>query len=73
MMSRRMKDRGSPEDLREAFRVFDQDGDGYITASELRHAMTNMGEKLTEEEVEEMIRDGDADGDGRINYIGRMR
>ncbi|OWF56442.1 Calmodulin-2 [Mizuhopecten yessoensis] len=69
MMSRRMKDRGSKDDLREAFRVFDLDGDGFITANELRHAMTSMGEKLTEEEVEEMITDADADGDGRINYI----
>ncbi|XP_060063077.1 uncharacterized protein LOC132543579 [Ylistrum balloti] len=69
MMSRRMKDRGSKEDLQEAFRVFDLDGDGFITADELRHAMTSMGEKLTDEEVEEMIIDADADGDGRINYI----
>ena len=33
-----------------------------------RHVMTNLGEKLTEEEVDEMIREADIDGDGHINY-----
>lgn len=30
--------------------------------------MTNLGEKLTEEEVDEMIKEADVDGDGQINY-----
>ena len=39
------------EDIIEAFRVFDKDGNGTISAAELRHVMTNLGEKLTDEEV----------------------
>ena len=45
--------------------VFDRDGNGFISAAELRHVMTNLGEKLTDEEVDEMIRE--ADVGGRVN------
>ena len=36
MMARKMKDTDSEEEIREAFRVFDKDGNGYISAAELR-------------------------------------
>ena len=68
MMARKMKDTDSEEELKEAFKVFDKDGNGFISAAELRHVMTNLGEKLTDEEVDEMIREADIDGDGQINY-----
>lgn len=32
--------------------------------------MTNLGEKLTDEEVEDMIKEADLDGDGLVNYEG---
>ncbi|KAJ3382899.1 hypothetical protein HDU84_003964 [Entophlyctis sp. JEL0112] len=68
MMARKMKDTDSEEEIKEAFKVFDKDGNGFISAAELRHVMTNLGEKLTDEEVDEMIREADVDGDGQINY-----
>lgn len=67
---RKMKDTDSEEEIKEAFKVFDKDGNGYISAAELRHVMTNLGEKLSETEVDEMIREADVDGDGQINYEG---
>lgn len=70
MMARKMKETDSEEEIREAFRVFDKDGNGFISAAELRHVMTNLGEKLTDEEVDEMIREADIDGDGQVNYEG---
>ncbi|KAH0603439.1 uncharacterized protein H6S33_007761 [Morchella sextelata] len=68
MMARKMKDTDSEEEIREAFKVFDRDNNGFISAAELRHVMTSIGEKLTDDEVDEMIREADQDGDGRIDY-----
>jgi hypothetical protein len=44
MMARKMQDTDSEEEIKEAFKVFDKDGTGYISAEELRHVMTNLGE-----------------------------
>lgn len=47
MMARKMKETDTEEEMKEAFKVFDKDGDGFITVSELRQVMANLGEKLT--------------------------
>ena len=44
------------------------DSNGFISAAELRHVMTDLGKKLTDEDVDEMIREADIDGDGQINF-----
>ncbi|KAK2104110.1 hypothetical protein P7K49_017966 [Saguinus oedipus] len=68
MMARKTKETDSEEEIREAFQVFDKDGNGYTSTAELHHVMTNLGEKLTNEEVDEMIREADIDGDSQVNY-----
>ncbi|XP_022244772.1 calmodulin-A-like isoform X2 [Limulus polyphemus] len=68
MMSKKIKDSSREEALREAFAVFDRNSDGYISSSDLRHAMINLGEKLTDEEVENMIKEADSDGDGLVSF-----
>ncbi|XP_037921203.1 calmodulin-like isoform X2 [Hermetia illucens] len=68
MMSKKMKGADGEDELKEAFRVFDKNNDGLISSSELRHVMTNLGEKLSEEEVDDMIKEADLDGDGMVNY-----
>ncbi len=42
------------------FRVFDRNGDGYISKTELKHCMMHFGERFTDEEVEEMISEADS-------------
>jgi len=68
MMAMKNRESEAEEDIREAFKVFDKDGNGFITAMELRFVMSNLGEKLTGEEVDEIILEADIDGDGQINY-----
>ena len=65
-----MKDTDSEEEIREAFRVFDKDGTGYISSADLRHVMANLGEKLTDQEIDKMMRQVDVDGDGQVNIEG---
>lgn len=68
LMARKIKETDAEEELKEAFKVFDKDQNGYISATELRNVMINLGEKLTDEEVDQMIREADLDGDGQVNY-----
>ena len=68
LMARKMRDNDSEEELIEAFKVFDRDGNGLISNVELQHAMTSLGENVTMDEVDEMIKEADLDGDGYINY-----
>lgn len=56
------------EQMRQLFRMFDRDGNGYITAAELAHSMAKLGHALTAEELTGMIKEADTDGDGRINF-----
>ena len=70
LMAVKMKDSDPDEELSEAFRVMDKDGDGFIGADELKQVMLVLGESLTDKEIDEMIRQVDADGDGQVNYDG---
>ena len=67
LMARKMKDIEIEEDLVQPFKLFDKNGNGLISAAELRHAITIFGEKLIDE-VDEIIREAEINGDGHINY-----
>ena len=55
----------SPEEVKEAFREFDLDKNGFVGAAEIAHVLQSMGEKATDDEVDEMILMADLDGDGQ--------
>ena len=56
------------EEVMDAFRAYDMDGDGFITVDELRAVTEAMGDSITDEELQDMMREADLDGDNRINY-----
>lgn len=71
MMTRRTAEEQA-QDIRDAFRALDRNADGYISADELKYVMSNLGEKLSDGELAQMIAEADVDGDGRIDYNGRF-
>ena len=48
--------------------LVNKDGNGFISRTELRHVMMNLGEAISEEECDAMVDEADKDGDGSINY-----
>ena len=66
-----VEERDNEEDMREAFNVFDQNGDGFITVDELRSVLASLGLKQgrTMEDCKRMIMKVDVDGDGMVNFI----
>ncbi|VAH69142.1 unnamed protein product [Triticum turgidum subsp. durum] len=60
--------RSAEEELRLAFKVFDADGSGDISAAELAHVLHGLGEKATVQQCRRMIEGVDKNGDGLISF-----
>ena len=68
LMTNNSPETQAEEEVINAFRVFDKEGNGLIASSELKHIMMTIGDKMTEEEADEMVNEADIDEDGMINY-----
>jgi len=60
----------TPDELKDAFQVFDKQGTGMISVHDLKLSLTTLGERLADEELDELIREVDQDGEGMVNYQG---
>jgi serine/threonine-protein phosphatase 2B regulatory subunit len=58
----------SDSEIKDAFISFDLDKNSFIGAAEIRHVLVNIGENVTDDEVDEMIRMVDGDGDGQVSF-----
>lgn len=55
-------------EFKEAFSLFDKDGDGTITVKELGTVMKSLGQNPTDKELREIIQEVDVDGNGKIDF-----
>ena len=63
------RDPGEPEEYCRGFQVFDKDMTGFIGVGQLRYILTNLGEKMSDDEVDELLKAVDTQN-GEVNYTG---
>ena len=71
ILERKMQDDEDEKELKEMFRVLDKEKKGEVDVKELRWIMKNLGDDLSEEDIDDMIADVDTDGSGWVDYDGR--
>lgn len=68
MMKKKATEVDEEADLREAFKLFDRNRDGFIDMKELKKVTSMLGTMLTKEELEEFMSEADVDGNGKLDY-----
>ncbi|KAL4648861.1 centrin-2 [Arapaima gigas] len=73
VMTQKMAEKDSKEEILKAFRLFDDDETGKISFRNLKRVAKELGENLTDEELQEMIDEADRDGDGEVSQQEFLR
>merc|ERR1711939_128129 len=67
MMEGKMSDKDQVEEMQKAFKLYDADGCGKIRFKDMKRVASELGEAMTDEEIQEIIDEADRDGDGALN------
>jgi len=62
------EDEGLKEELKEAFRIYDRDGQGFITTDVLKEILREIDSELTEDDLDNIIEEVDEDGSGTLDF-----
>jgi len=68
LMTARIGEGESREEIRKVFVLFDEDGDGFITVDDLTRISRELGEVISQKELHDMITRADTDADARIHF-----
>ena len=68
IINRKEKDIDNEEEVIKAFKVFDKEGNGLININDLKNIMINVGNAISEKEINDLLMEADLDMDGFINY-----
>mmetsp|Transcript_6350 Transcript_6350/g.11265 ORF Transcript_6350/g.11265 Transcript_6350/m.11265 type:complete len:165 (-) Transcript_6350:156-650(-) len=68
MMTAKMSDKDSREDIQKVFNLFDDENKGRISHNNLKRVAHELGETMTDAELLEMIERADTDNDGEISF-----
>lgn len=73
LMTLKMQERDPVEEMKKAFQLFLDDDSDRITLKHLKKVAKDLGENMTDEELQEMIEEADRDGDGAISEADFIR
>lgn len=73
LMTQKMSEKDSNDEIMKAFRLFDDDDTGAISFRNLKRVARELGENLTDDELREMISEADLDGDGQVDQNEFLR
>ena len=68
LMIKREAEKETIDDLKQVFRVFDKDGNGYVSTSEIKFVLNSVGLHFSDEEILEMVQEADIDGDQHVSF-----
>ena len=63
---------GLRDELKEAFRIYDRDGQGFITTDVLKEILREIDSELTEDDLDNIIEEVDEDGSGTLDFDGKI-
>lgn len=72
LISKLLKPPSNPDEIIAAFKTFDKSGDGKVSVKELEHVLCNLGDRLSKDEVQELLKDAKVSGD-ELNYSDFVR
>lgn len=61
------------QELKEAFRLYDREGNGYITTSTLKEILAALDDKLNSADLDGIIAEIDTDGSGTVDFDGKIK